>query len=203
MRDVKLLTDAIFDSVDIVDVAKALRLRLDKYKRCACPIHGGKDNNMRLYQRKYYKCFVCGSHGDTIDLVRKVNRCGFKDAVKWLSDEFRLGLDIDGEQSEEEKEKARIERRKREARQRMLNELDRIRLDTYLDAVKLTAELEADAKEYAPNSESDEWDARFCRALQMLPEVRDMEERAKDAVMKDKVLSLHTDGVSGADGVSA
>ena len=35
-------------------------------------------------RRNTYRCFVCGEHGGTIDLVMKYQRLGFKEAVEWL-----------------------------------------------------------------------------------------------------------------------
>ena len=36
--------------------------------------------------RNTYRCFVCGEHGDTIDLVMKQQRLGFPEACRWLAD---------------------------------------------------------------------------------------------------------------------
>lgn len=94
--DVQYVCDVIRSSVSTIEAGKALGLKVNQQNRCPCPFHNGVDSNCRLYagDRGFY-CFVCSKSGGTIDLVRQVNGCGFMDAVRWIDDTFRLGLDLD------------------------------------------------------------------------------------------------------------
>ena len=95
--DVQYIADVIKESVPVLDAARELGLDVDMHGRCPCPVHHGEKNNCKLYpgNRGFY-CFTCHASGGTIDLVRQVNGCGFMDAVRWINDTFRLGLDLDG-----------------------------------------------------------------------------------------------------------
>jgi len=78
----------------ILDVAAALDLTLVG-RRAHCFNEdghaGGRDENPSLtffpdYQR--FKCYSCGVHGDSIDLVRQVRDLSFLEAVDWLQGQF-------------------------------------------------------------------------------------------------------------------
>ena len=94
--DVQYIADRIRSDVPVIDAARALGLQIDHAGRCKCPVHHGERNNCKLYpgDRGFY-CFTCHASGGTIDLVKQVNGCGFMDAVRWINDTFRLGLDLD------------------------------------------------------------------------------------------------------------
>ena len=94
--DVQYIAERIREEVPALEAARMLGLDVDGHGRCACPFHHGQDRNMRIYpgDRGCY-CFVCHASGGTIDLVKQVNGCGFMDAVRWIDDTFRLGLDLD------------------------------------------------------------------------------------------------------------
>lgn len=94
--DVQYIADRIREEVPAIEAARELGLDVDMHGRCACPFHQGRDRNMRIYpgSRGCY-CFVCHKSGGTVDLVKQVNGCGFMDAVRWINDTFRLGLDLD------------------------------------------------------------------------------------------------------------
>lgn len=94
--DGKYIAERIREEVPAMEAARMLGLDVDGHGRCACPFHHGQDRNMRIYpgNRGFY-CFVCHKSGGTIDLVKQVNGCGFMDAVRWIEDTFRLGLDLD------------------------------------------------------------------------------------------------------------
>lgn len=94
--DVQYIADRIRAEVPALETARMLGLNVDSHGRCACPFHHGQDRNMKIYggDRGVY-CFVCHKSGGTIDLVKQVNGCGFMDAVRWINDTFRLGLDLD------------------------------------------------------------------------------------------------------------
>ena len=93
-----------------------------RYKRIPCPLHGGKGYNFS-YNRKFYKCFVCGQSGDVIKLVQTHFNLSFADAIKKINRDFNVGLPIDGDldantvrslQREAERRRAEREARERE-----------------------------------------------------------------------------------------
>lgn len=53
-----------------------------------CPFHNdqGKPNLSVNSERSMWYCFVCGEGGDTIGFVRKIEGCGFLDAVRVIED---------------------------------------------------------------------------------------------------------------------
>lgn len=65
-----------------------------RFNRIPCPIHGGKDYNLS-YQRDRYKCYVCGSGGDSIDFVRALFGLNYAEAVKKINADFNLELDFE------------------------------------------------------------------------------------------------------------
>ena len=70
----------------IEGVAERLGLQVTRHK-CLCPFHEDHHPSMSFSIRKNtYRCFVCGEHGDTIDLVMKQQRLGFKEACDFLND---------------------------------------------------------------------------------------------------------------------
>ncbi len=68
----------------IEGVAERLGLQVTRHK-CLCPFHEDHHPSMSFsIRRNTYRCFVCGEHGGTIDLVMKYQRLGFKEACDWL-----------------------------------------------------------------------------------------------------------------------
>lgn len=174
------LTEAVplaKQAVSASEVADALGLSPDRYGRCACPIHGGKDRNMKLFsgERGYY-CFVCHAGGDVIDLVRRVNGCGLREAVAWLDGAFHIGLNIDApEDKERQRAVQRAIQRRRERRREQ--ELERIALhNTQLDALSLGMELDELIEAARPHRYSEEWSDAFCAALKAREELKQIEE---------------------------
>lgn len=111
--DMKEICMVVRESVDTLDVARALGLDVDRHGRCACPFHHGQDRNCRIYpgKRGYY-CFVCHKAGDSISLVTGVvPGCSYADAAWWINDTFGLGL-------QREKKKPNIFQRERAGKRR-------------------------------------------------------------------------------------
>jgi len=70
----------------IEGVAERLGLQVTRHK-CLCPFHEDHHPSMSFsIRRNTYRCFVCGEHGGTIDLVMKQQRLGFKEACDFLND---------------------------------------------------------------------------------------------------------------------
>ena len=72
----------------IEGVAERLGLQVTRHK-CLCPFHEDSHPSLSFcVRRNTYRCFVCGAHGGTIDLVMKYLRKDFKEAVEWLRPPF-------------------------------------------------------------------------------------------------------------------
>ena len=68
----------------IEGVAERLGLRVVRHK-ALCPFHDDHHASLSFNLRKNtYRCFVCGEHGGTIDLVMRCLHKDFKEACRWL-----------------------------------------------------------------------------------------------------------------------
>ena len=76
----------------IEGVAERLGLQVTRHK-CLCPFHEDHHPSMSFSIRKNtYRCFVCGEHGGTIDLVMKHLRKDFREACDWLGGKAVLNI---------------------------------------------------------------------------------------------------------------
>ena len=76
----------------IVGVAQRLGLRVNSRRQCLCPFHDDHHPSMSLGRNNKYRCFVCGAHGDVIELVMRHLQKSFPDACRWLADESNVVL---------------------------------------------------------------------------------------------------------------
>ena len=85
--DIQQLRDLPIESV-----AERLGLTVTRHK-ALCPFHDDRHPSLSFsVSRNTYKCFVCGAHGDTIDLAMQVLRKDFVDACDWLANEHNVIL---------------------------------------------------------------------------------------------------------------
>lgn len=125
----KFNVDDILNKADLYDLVRKAGGDLDKNGRCACPLHGGKnENGFHVYQkdgRDLFKCFThdCGG-GDAITFVMKWQGLDFKGACSFLGGDIvsdpaaiEASAKIRFERSQAEHEKARL---KMEARRHEL-----------------------------------------------------------------------------------
>ena len=69
----------------IEGVAERLGLRVVRHK-ALCPFHDDHHASLSFsVRRNTFRCFVCGAHGDPIDLVMRYLNKDFLDACRWLS----------------------------------------------------------------------------------------------------------------------
>lgn len=71
---------AISQAADMRDVLAACGIAVENNK-ALCPFHADRHPSMQVY-RDGYHCFVCGAHGDAIDLIQHVKRCTRKEAAQ-------------------------------------------------------------------------------------------------------------------------
>lgn len=74
----------------IEGVAERLGLHVSRHKSL-CPFHADHHPSLSFHRgRNTYRCFTCGAHGGTIDLVMNHLRLDFKAACRWLSPSLTL-----------------------------------------------------------------------------------------------------------------
>lgn len=76
----------------------AARLGLEVRRHMAlCPFHDDHHASLSFHRgRNIYRCFVCGAHGGTIDLVMNLLRKDFHDACLWLAEGEGITPDSSG-----------------------------------------------------------------------------------------------------------
>jgi len=82
--------DALKDKLDIVYLFAEFGVKLTKKGKSylgRCPWHDDKDPSLSVDREKgLYNCFGCGESGDMFTLVEKMKGCGFKEALRYLSE---------------------------------------------------------------------------------------------------------------------
>lgn len=160
--DARDLYFEIKDSLTIADVLqKYTNVRPNRYKRVACPIHGGRNLNFS-YTDRVYTCFKCEASGDVIQLAKELNNCDTRfQATKMLDADFNLGLFQNNTKSLQrhlELEQKRVQLQ----RERWLREQEELkfkRLMIMRDACDIII------KNSAPENEDDEFPDVFCKAI--------------------------------------
>lgn len=137
--------------------------------RICCPIHHGKDRNMRIYNRSYH-CFVCNATGDVIQFVQSVLGVSFMDAMKRLNEDFNLDLPIGAERSELNRKE--LEKLNRDiARRQFAERMARIDADIYgryvADIAGLFHTVSVIIETERPKTADEEWNPVWCMAMRV------------------------------------
>ena len=78
----------------IEGVAERLGMQIVRHK-ALCPFHDDHHASLSFSMRRNtFRCFACGAHGGTIDLVMKRQNMGFKEACQWLQNKKTLPLPL-------------------------------------------------------------------------------------------------------------
>ena len=85
------------DTVRIEDVAHALGFDITKRTarelKTSCPVHHGQTDSVSInIEGQFFKCFGCDYKGDLFSMVMGKLAIDFKDALKWLCQNFRTDL---------------------------------------------------------------------------------------------------------------
>ena len=159
--------------VPMQDVAERYTGEPIRFNRMRCPIHHGKDRNMRIYPKSYY-CWVCHAHGDVIQFVQSVLGLSFQDAMKRLNEDFRLNLPIGEKLPEQGKAWLTELNRKIEEHRR----LEDARLSDADARERMTAgwigllhQVEIICEQRRPKTPWDEWADDWCEAMRVRTEL--------------------------------
>jgi len=114
--------DEIKSRLTMKEVVNMYGFRVEgKTGKILCPFHNDTKPSMQIYPgHRGYFCFVCGQGGSVIDFVMKYFNLSFTDACKKLNDDFRLGIPIGEELTEQQKREAAeaVRKRQEELRQK-------------------------------------------------------------------------------------
>ena len=72
---------AIAEAADMRVVAASVGLEVDVRGKALCPFHDDTRPSMQVYPDGFH-CFVCGAHGDAIDLVQQIRGCTRHEAAQ-------------------------------------------------------------------------------------------------------------------------
>ena len=161
--------------VPMRDVAERYTGEPIRFNRMRCPIHHGKDRNLRIYPKSYY-CWVCHAAGDQIQFVQSVLGLSFQDAMKRINADFGLGLPIGQEQTElDRKRLAELNRKIAERRRledaRLSDAEARERMTAHW--VGLLHQVEIICEQRRPKTPWDEWADDWCEAMRVRTELNE------------------------------
>lgn len=163
--------------VNAINVAEALGMHPNSAGFCRCPFHDDHDASLKLYDGENgFYCFGCGKGGDVIRLVRDVTQCTFTDALEWLNSAFNLGIDISSTTDKKALESQKNALKSKAIAREAERTADLALFDAYCMAQMLVCELEDEKERYRPRFD-EEWDERFCTALKLLAEARELTEQ--------------------------
>ena len=155
--------------VQMQDVAERYTGEPIRFNRMRCPIHHGKDRNLRIYPKSYY-CWVCHAHGDVIQFVMSVLGLSFQDAMERINSDYTLGLPIGQEQTEADRKRLAELNRKIEEHRR----LEDARLSDAEARERMTAcwvgllhQVELICEQRRPKTPWDEWADDWCEAMRV------------------------------------
>lgn len=158
------LYEKIRERVTAREAAEAYGVKVNRSGMACCPFHNDRIPSLKLDHR--FHCFGCGADGDVIDFTAKYFAISPYDAAKRLAKEF--GIEEDGGQQIRQRYDAGDRGEWRQKRDQSLlrrrfekgaKRFYRIMTDYY--------HLLGDWQEkYAPGNPEEEWDPRFCEALQ-------------------------------------
>ncbi len=94
----------IFEEVkersDILEVARAIGINLNRYNKCLCPFHNEKTPSFSICsKRQLFKCFGCGECGDSIALVSKLKGLNNYESALYINKLLNLGIEVKEDKS--------------------------------------------------------------------------------------------------------
>lgn len=84
--------EEIKNRLSIKEVAGRYGIKILKNKKALCPFHQDSHPSLSFKNDKFFKCFVCESHGSAIDMVMHLFNLTPLEAARKIDKDFHLGL---------------------------------------------------------------------------------------------------------------
>ena len=103
MKDNNIFKE-INSRANIIDLARAYGLKVDRQDRCTCFLHSDKEPSLQIHKEtNTWWCYVCGEGYTPIDFVVKKTGLTVLEAAKDINKTLNLGINIDGFNADNEK----------------------------------------------------------------------------------------------------
>lgn len=103
MRDEDI--DAVKSQVNMLMLAEAYGMRVNRAGFMLCPFHGDKHESLKVYPgyaaRDGFKCWACGKSGSIFTFVMEYEGIGFEDAVRKIASMFNIPVSDAGKPPDE------------------------------------------------------------------------------------------------------
>lgn len=149
------------EMVTAKEVANMYGLEISRNKDyCKCPFHLEKTGSMYL-KGHYLYCFGCGWSGNVVKFIQDYFGLDIKSALSKANLDFRLGLPLDREPTEREKQQATFKMIDRKAEEERKKAKEKALAKLWDEWTKA----DIDAMKYAPKTIDEEFDERYVRAI--------------------------------------
>lgn len=154
--------EAVKNGVTTREAAEFYGIHVNRSGMACCPFHNDRHPSMKIDQR--FHCFGCQADGDVIDFVSHLFHLNLKEAALKLADDFNIAC---------KDPPPRNAYPQKHIGQRPADKQNKNLSNALLRCFRALSEYRIhllDQKEqYAPRSPDDEWDERFCDAMNKLP----------------------------------
>lgn len=163
-----------------------------------CPFHHEKTPSCAVNMIKFH-CFGCGEKGNAISFVKKMFNLDFKNAVRKIDEDFRLGLVSDKITNEQRKaiNKRRIDIYNKQQEQQGLQELKYKYFQAWKDYILFEPEdknYNIETPTYIVDNFFNNIDKRFINAVNTLSELNDIAFAYNFRIDKDEAKWIFTKG---------
>lgn len=151
------------------EVAAMYGISVNRANKALCPFHSDSKPSMHVYPgRRGWYCFVCGQGGSVIDFTERLFGLSFRDAMAKLNADFRLGLPLTDDLTEEaKKEAARIAYQRRKEQERKKKRHEAI-LTAYHSALDEWIRLDIVIRNEAPETPFDGFTEAYADAVKRI-----------------------------------
>lgn len=156
-----------------------------------CPFHDDHHNSMHVYPGKRgFFCYSCSAGGSVIDFVMKYFNLSFMDACRKMNEDFRLGLPIGEELTEQQRREAAEAARKRQAAMEAKRNEEKVLFTAYHAALDRYCFLDRLKIENTPTGPDDPIKPEFAYAVKRIDaawcEVVAAETKLRESEQKEK-----------------
>lgn len=156
--------DAIKQQITTRQFAESVGIPIDRHGFIVCPFHGDRDASLKLYDNGSWYCFGCNQGGDVISFAMRWYGESFKEALKRLDSDFKLGLYQDGSNSNKNGSLSAVSIAARKTLRLKQERLRRQIQANYDVAYDKWLEWQWKVEDLQPDRDGD-WTPEFCRAL--------------------------------------